>query len=286
MSDKPPRPWSRRELLQLGVALGLGLPLRTAAGSIRDAPVYGVDTYQLRSTLLLEAALGAGVGLVDTSPEYEAGRVEAKLGRVLDRTTQPVTVMTGLTGYAWESIDRFTAFELSFERSLNRLRRGHIDVLILRNPDPDRLRDAAFRRFANRAIEDGRLGAVGISHQSSGLEELLPAVAGDPLFSVVRLHGYLARHGSVPEGLARCREAGKHIIAASPRQTALNLRAPGWEREQERRQFAPWSGAWQRDFVAASLPFTREVCGADSVVLSLDRESDVAALLEAGGLPR
>ena len=86
---------------------------------------------------LVDEALGAGITLFDTAPNYSAGRSERLLGQALEGRRKDV-VLVSKFGRPPEGPVDFSAdrFRPRLEASLERLRTDYLDVLLLHNPDP------------------------------------------------------------------------------------------------------------------------------------------------------
>lgn len=115
---------------------------------------------------VIRRAVDLGITLFDTSDAYGAGKMEALLGRVLEKNKDAIVVTKG-------GIDRTLSppkrkfdgdyIRKSVERSLKRLRRDHIDVYMLHNPSAD----AIFVGDAQSVLEDlkhsGKIRHWGVS---------------------------------------------------------------------------------------------------------------------------
>jgi len=115
---------------------------------------------------VIRRAVDLGINLFDTSDAYGAGKMEALLGRALEKNKDAIIVTKG-------GIDRTLSppkrkFEgeyirASVERSLRRLRRDCIDVYMLHNPSAD----AIFVGDAQSVLEDlkhsGKIRHWGVS---------------------------------------------------------------------------------------------------------------------------
>lgn len=126
---------------------------------------------------LVETAYDAGIRWFDTAPLYGAGAAEDALGVAL-RDKDDVTVATkvgivppGLLGLALRRPaegGRFTDVRRQLDRSLRRLRRDAVDVVLLHEVD------AASAGAALDALdEDGRVRLVGIATGPAQTEEIL-----------------------------------------------------------------------------------------------------------------
>lgn len=91
-------------------------------------------------------ALALGVNYIDTAPGYHDS--EAVLGDVLDGVTQPYILSTKLGGrpQPFDPQDK-AALRRSVEESLHNLRRDHLDILMIHEPD----RPGQYDWFSDRA---------------------------------------------------------------------------------------------------------------------------------------
>jgi aryl-alcohol dehydrogenase-like predicted oxidoreductase len=245
---------------------------------------YGAGTYQMGDASLLEDAVGGGVRLVDTSPDYRNGDTEHAVGRILKETSDPVFVMTQVPVDAWRFENRAAAFDRALRRSLGRLGRHRVEALLVRNAEPDQLLDPGFRDFAREALDRGIVGRIGVSGHGTDLEPVLEIAATDPLIGIVLYGAHLAGFGKVPELLPRVRARGVLLVAMKTREAAYYGRMPGWEGEAERRRHRPWDAGWDADFTRRALARAVTESGADNAVLSLRTDDDTRAVL--GGEPR
>jgi hypothetical protein len=139
-------------------ALGFGamrLPLRgNGAGDI-DEPL---------TVRMIRTAIDAGVNYVDTAYGYHDGRSEVVVGRALaDGYRQRVKLATKLPSWRVKTADDFDTF---LGEQLGRLRTEHIDFYLLHNLNAThwpQLTGLGILERAERAIRDGRIGALGFS---------------------------------------------------------------------------------------------------------------------------
>jgi len=125
------------------IAFGTG----DTAGGI----VYGSSREQ---AALVEAALEAGITLFDCSPDYGKGMGEANLGRVLKDIGAPdVTIVTKVEIMPEDMSRIGDKIRESLHDSLLRLRRDHVDVLMLHNPCRA-MRDPAIRVWTPLTPDD------------------------------------------------------------------------------------------------------------------------------------
>ena len=139
-------------------ALGFGamrLPLRSADAADIDEP---------QAVRMIRSAVDAGVNYVDTAYPYHGGRSEVVVGMALrDGYRQRVKLATKLPSWLVKTAGDFDRFLLE---QLGRLGTDRIDYYLLHSPNAShwpRLRDIGVLERAERALRDGRIGALGFS---------------------------------------------------------------------------------------------------------------------------
>lgn len=143
------------------------LARRLALGTAQMGMPYGAtNRYSLPTEVeagaLLERASRGGVTWLDTAPAY--GHAEATLGRLLDRFPS-FRIMTKIGALGDVSPGKAAdAIRASLSRSLERLRRDRVDLLLLHHALDLRRVDAADVAGALAAVKaDGLAGRVGVS---------------------------------------------------------------------------------------------------------------------------
>ncbi len=241
----------------------------------------GAGTFQAGHAGLFTRALQQGVRLVSVSPDYRKGELESWVGRALRETGAPAFVMTQIPVEAWSAANRRIAFERALEQSLGRLGRDRVEALLVRNAEPGQLVDPDFRAFAADVRRRGLVGRIGASGHGPDVEKILERAPADDLVEIVLYAGYLSGFRTIPDLLPRARAAGVLLVAMKAREAALWSRAPGWEREAERRRFAPWLNRWDPEFTRRAV--ARALDGpAHNVVLGVRHPEDLAAILDPG----
>jgi aryl-alcohol dehydrogenase-like predicted oxidoreductase len=173
-------------------ALGLGTAALAVAygapGSERGAP----DPAQAVRTI--EAALDAGIGLIDTAPAY--GEAETLVGAALAGGGAQVCVATKLAipPQGWEALDApavHAAVRRSAEASLRALGRDRLDVLAIHNATAALLGEDALVAALLSLRAEGLVGALGATVY--GEDNALAAI-GCPAIEVVQVaHSALDR---------------------------------------------------------------------------------------------
>jgi len=122
-------------------------------------------------TGLLDLARSLGINLLDTAPAY--GGSEERLGRLLQGQRDDWVIVSKV-GEEFEdgvSRHRFTPdhFTRSLERTLTRLRTGHVDVLLIHADAGELaiLADDALMRTMAEFKAQGLVGAIGVSTKTA-----------------------------------------------------------------------------------------------------------------------
>ncbi|MET0742698.1 MAG: aldo/keto reductase [Microvirga sp.] len=175
---------------------------------------------------VLHRALERGIAYFDTSPLYGSGRSEELLGRALE-AAQGVVQVSSKVGYRTTSpygshppsAQREQDFSASFvgkslECSLRRLRRSHLDLVLLH--DPDTKMDEAFGRawpVLEGLRREGVVGAIGIGTNSTAAA--LAALERADLDAILVAGRYtLLDRSAAKDLLPRCRSRGVKVILA------------------------------------------------------------------------
>ncbi|MGD0015210.1 MAG: aldo/keto reductase [Bryobacteraceae bacterium] len=139
-------------------ALGFGamrLPLRgPGAGDIDEPQVVR----------MIRTAIDAGVNYVDTAYGYHDGRSEVVVGQALrDGYRHRIKLATKLPSWQVKTVDDFDTF---LSQQLGRLQTEQIDFYLLHNLNATwwpRMKELGILERAERALRDGRIGALGFS---------------------------------------------------------------------------------------------------------------------------
>lgn len=159
-------------------AVGLG------AWVLGGGSVWGADTDDRESIATIQAALDAGINLIDTAPAYGFGRSEEVVGRAIaDRRDQ--VVLATKCGLWWEDTrgSYFTDFDgrpiyrslrpdtirIEVENSLRRLKTDRIDLYQTHwpavPPDPTPIADTMACLLDLK--QQGKIRAIGVSNVSA-----------------------------------------------------------------------------------------------------------------------
>jgi methylglyoxal reductase len=171
------------------------------AWSIGGGAVWGPNPDEGESIRAIQAALDAGINLIDTAPAYGFGRSEDVVGQAIQGRRDRVLLATKC-GLWWDDArgSFFTQFdgrelrrslrpdtiEIELERSLRRLRTDVIDLYQTHWPSvpPDRTPVADTMACLTKLRDQGKIRAIGVSNVSvPELEENLACgtIASDQL---------------------------------------------------------------------------------------------------------
>ena len=127
----------------------------------------GVDETQVAA--LLDAALDAGITLIDTAPGY--GQSEARLGAWLARHPDPGLVLSTKLGYGVAGIEDWTGacIAAGVEQALRRLHVERIAIAHLHSCPLDILRREEVIAALEAAKQAGKVGAIAYSGEGEAL---------------------------------------------------------------------------------------------------------------------
>jgi aryl-alcohol dehydrogenase-like predicted oxidoreductase len=139
-------------------------------------------TDEAESIATVRTAVDRGINLIDTAPAYGFGRSEEIVGKAISeghlRSRVLIATKAGLewsTGRVFRNASR-TRILQEVEDSLRRLRTDHIDIYQVHWPDPL----VAIEETAEAMrilVEQGKIGAIGVSNFSVGQMERFRRVA-------------------------------------------------------------------------------------------------------------
>ncbi len=168
------------------------------------------------ATLLLNTALDAGVTLLDTAAIYGGGANERLIGRAVSHRRHEFTlsskcVMDLVDGK--RRIDgRPEAITASLERSLERLGTDHIDLFYMHRLDKTVPIEDSIGALV-RAVEAGKIGAIGVSEMSSATIRRAHAV--HPIAAVQSEYSAWVRNPDISV-LETCRALRIGFVAFAP----------------------------------------------------------------------
>lgn len=208
----------------------------------------------------VEAAWDLGVRYFDAAPYYGLGLAEDRLGEALESkpsssyvistkvgrrlVEEDATTVNGLVDGQWAVSGNVSAvrdyskdgIRTTLDSSLRRLRRDHVDIVYVHDPD-DYLDQTVRETIPTLAAlrDQGIISAVGIGTSSWSTAMVLVERAD---VDVVMIAGRwtLADRSALPL-LHRCEQLGKSIVAAGVLNSGLLARA--WPPDDARFEYAP-----------------------------------------------
>lgn len=176
------------------------------------APVGFLSTEQDQITLLLNRFLDAGCNVIDTAACYPGS--EEAIGRaVAKRRDQFVLVSkcghaSGLATPDWDP----RTIAASIDRSLQRLRTNHIDVMLLHSCGLDTLKRGDAIGAVVAAKKAGKVKCVGYS----GDNDAAAWAAGHRDIEAIETSVNIADQANIDTVLPLCIERGKGVLAKRP----------------------------------------------------------------------
>ena len=182
--------------------------------------VWGKDTNDLESMATIQAALDAGVTLIDTAPAYGFGRSEEVVGQAIQGRRDQVVLATKC-GLWWDDPrgSYFCEFDgrpirrslrpdtiaIEVENSLRRLRTDYIDLYQTHWPavDPDNTPIAETMACLMKLKQQGKIRAIGVSNVSP--DELSQNIAAGEVSSNQFRYSMLHR-APEQDSLPACRQ--------------------------------------------------------------------------------
>jgi aryl-alcohol dehydrogenase-like predicted oxidoreductase len=194
-------------------------PLSVSAiglGCMNLSHAYAEKPSEEDAARLLNRALDLGVTLLDTAALYGFGGNERLIGRAVMHRRAEFTLASkcvldeidgkrGLDG-------RPEAIAAGLDRSLQRLGTDHIDLLYLHRLDRKVPVEESVGALA-RAVEAGKIGAIGLSEMSASTIRRAHAV--HPVAAVQTEYSPIVRNAEIAV-LDTCRELGIGFVAFSP----------------------------------------------------------------------
>lgn len=190
----------------------------------------------------IQAAIDAGITLIDTAPGYGLGVAESFVGKAIEGRRDQIVLATKC-GLVWHTtkgeysfsdtgrpVHRYLASEsirYELEQSLKRLRTDHIDLYQTHWPDPT----TPIRETMDTLLqlkEEGKIRAIGISNTS--LDQLKEYQQYGPVDVKQERYSMLDRDVEL-EQLPYCRENNIAFLAYSPLAMGLLTGKIGVERE-------------------------------------------------------
>ena len=248
-------------------------PLTVSAiglGCMNICHAYGTPPSEEDAGKLLNRALDLGVTFLDTAAIYGLGQSERLIQRyVMHRKSEFVLaskcVMDSPDGKHRVLDGSPAAITATLDRALERLQTDHIDLYYLHRPDRNVPIEESVGALA-RAVEAGKIGAIGLSEMGAGL--IRRAHATHPIAAIQSEYSPMVRNPEVAV-LDACRELGIGFVAFSP--VARGMLARGVRDDQ-----------WEKHDIRATMPRFN----GDNLIHNLDVVARFEALAaEAGCTP-
>jgi aryl-alcohol dehydrogenase-like predicted oxidoreductase len=180
-----------------------------------------------RSLSVVDAALAAGVTLIDTADIYSQGTSEEYIGRALEGRRDRVLIATKFGKPMHErpeqSRGRPDYVRWAVEGSLRRLRTETIDVLQMHEPDPTTPIAETLGALAG-LVQAGKVRWIGSSNFSAGQIEEADRVARDEglvSFVSAQNHYSLVERGIEDDVLPACERLGLGLLPYFPLASGL-----------------------------------------------------------------
>jgi len=134
---------------------------------------------------LLLAALELGINTVWTSPEYRNGRAQEAVGRAIRSAGHRRDEIVMFTGMELTKITSKQSVLDTIDESLRRLGTDHLDIFaIFQLHSPRDLRIDALHEAIDEAKRAGKVGHLGLTGHSGGMEACLESAIDDGRFDV------------------------------------------------------------------------------------------------------
>ncbi|HUW83874.1 MAG TPA: aldo/keto reductase [Phycisphaerae bacterium] len=134
-------------------------------------PQVGFGSYNLSNPRLVDAAIDAGVTLIETAASYQNGRAEETIGQVMKRRRGDVILGTG-----WKPDEKATSDELlsQLDGSLKRLQTDYVDLIRAYDVTrPSQLDNPSLYEAFEKARRAGKARHLGLSSHSSEQQEAI-----------------------------------------------------------------------------------------------------------------
>jgi aryl-alcohol dehydrogenase-like predicted oxidoreductase len=241
---------------------------------------------------VLGSALDAGLNCIDTAECYLES--EELIGRAVAGRRASYYLFSkcghasGLDGPDWDA----SMLSKSIDRSLQRLRTDHLDLLQLHSCSKEILERGEVIEVLQRARDEGKTRFIGYSGDSTDALYAVESGAFDTLQTSINIADQEALELTLP----RARERGMGVIAKRPIANAVwknktkpanEYVLPYWER-LNKLQYDFLDGNL-RDAISRALRFTLSVEGVSTAIVGTtkpERWRENAELLQAGPLPK
>jgi predicted aldo/keto reductase-like oxidoreductase len=293
----------RREFLRRGVAAGglaLGLPSLAAADPapprVQAKRTLGRTGLEIADVSfggsrldgdedVVRYALERGINYFDTAEMYQSGESEKTLGRALSGVRDQIVLTSKVKAGATESKK---SMMVRLEASLQRLQTDRVDIYMNHAlNDVDRLRNADWGEFTERAIEQGKIRFRGMSGHAGHLIECLDYALDHDLADVIlvahnfgqdpRFHERFTRgsslpatHPDLPRVLAKAKKTNVGVVAMKTLMGA---------RKNDMRPYEVGGAS----FAQAALRWTLSSPNVDALVITMRNRAEVDEYLGASG---
>jgi aryl-alcohol dehydrogenase-like predicted oxidoreductase len=240
---------------------------------------------------VLGSALDAGLNCIDTAECYLES--EALIGQAVSERRDSYYLFTkcghaaGFDRPDWDA----SMLRQSIDRSLQRLRTDHLDLLQLHSCSKEVLERGEVIEVLQRAREQGKTMFIGYSGDSTDALYAVECGAFDTLQTSINIADQEALDLTIP----RARAAGMGIIAKRPIANAVwknrtkpdnEYVLPYWQRLNKLQY--DFLGGNLRDAISRALRFTLSIEGVTTAIVGTskpERWRENAELLQAGPLP-
>jgi aryl-alcohol dehydrogenase-like predicted oxidoreductase len=236
---------------------------------------------------VLDAALGAGMNLIDTARGYELS--EERIGRLL-RHRRAEFVLSTKVGYSVPGVSDWTAAAVTggVDRALAQLGTDVIDVCFLHSCTLDVLEAGEAVGALHRAQSAGKVRVCGYSGEGPALEWAIDSGA----FGAIQTSVNLADQWTAATLLPRAADAGLGVIAKRPLANVAwrfgdrpvgEYAEPYWERLREM-GIEPADGDW----TSTAIRFSAFAPGVSTAIVgtsSADHLRDMVDAVARGPLP-
>ncbi len=187
-------------------AQGQKMPLRVLGRTKLKVSAISFGTHGVDNPAVLEAALDAGVNLVDTGPSYQQGNAERSLGQVMKKRRKDAYLIT-----KWGLKATTTKAELltSLDGSLQRLQTDHVDVIQAFMVDDPKLldRQELHAAFAE-AKAAGKVRFLGASSHGRSIPQVVQHAAASGKLDVFMPKYNFMEHSPLDPAMADAAKKG------------------------------------------------------------------------------
>lgn len=185
--------------------------LTVSALGLGAGQVGAHDLDDAQAGRLLNAALDAGVTLVDTAGCY--GLSEERIGRHIGHRRDEF-VLSSKCGHGVDGLADWTpeCVRAGVERSLQRLRTDHVDVMHLHSCSREQLADGSLADALDALVAEGKVRFVAYSGENDDLATAIGSGRFASIETSVNIADQWSLHHAVPEATSR----GLGVIAKRP----------------------------------------------------------------------